>query len=421
MKTIFEERLNLLRQRHEQLLARKNEPLSPDCSGQEMFCHAGDGIYQKYRYPVLTAEHTPLEWRYDLSEKDNPYLMQRIMINAVLNAAAIRLDGRYLLVCRVEGADRKSFFAVAESPNGIDNFRFWEEPITMPDTDLPATNIYDMRLTQHEDGWIYGVFCAERHDDSRPGDLSAATATAAIARTRDLKTWERLPDLKSKSQQRNVVLHPEFVRTRIVNGKSVNGKWYAFYTRPQDGFIDTGSGGGIGWGLVDDITHAEVKEERIINARHYHTIMEVKNGEGPHPIKTDRGWLHLAHGVRTTASGLRYVLYMYMTALDDPTRVIAQPGGYLLVPEGEEYVGDVMNVAFANGWIKDPDGRVLIYYATADTRLHVAVSSVDRLIDYCMNTPEDGLTTAASVETIKWLIKKNRSLVHSCVPSVASD
>ena len=421
MKTIFEERLNLLRQRHEQLLARKNEPLSPDCSGQEMFCHAGDGIYQKYRYPVLTAEHTPLEWRYDLSEKDNPYLMQRIMINAVLNAAAIRLDGRYLLVCRVEGADRKSFFAVAESPNGIDNFRFWEEPVTMPDTDLPATNIYDMRLTQHEDGWIYGVFCAERHDDSRPGDLSAATATAAIARTRDLKTWERLPDLKSKSQQRNVVLHPEFVRTRIVNGKSVNGKWYAFYTRPQDGFIDTGSGGGIGWGLVDDITHAEVKEERIINARHYHTIMEVKNGEGPHPIKTDRGWLHLAHGVRTTASGLRYVLYMYMTALDDPTRVIAQPGGYLLVPEGEEYVGDVMNVAFANGWIKDPDGRVLIYYATADTRLHVAVSSVDRLIDYCMNTPEDGLTTAASVETIKRLIKKNRPFVRSCAPSVASD
>ena len=421
MKTIFEERLNLLRQRHEQLLARKNEQLNPDCSGQEMFCHAGDGIYQKYRYPVLTAEHTPLEWRYDLSEKDNPYLMQRIMINAVLNAAAIRLDGRYLLVCRVEGADRKSFFAVAESPNGIDNFRFWEEPVTMPDTNLPATNIYDMRLTQHEDGWIYGVFCAERHDDSRPGDLSAATATAAIARTRDLKTWERLPDLKSKSQQRNVVLHPEFVRTRIVNGKSVNGKWYAFYTRPQDGFIDTGSGGGIGWGLVDDITHAEVKEERIINARHYHTIMEVKNGEGPHPIKTDRGWLHLAHGVRTTASGLRYVLYMYMTALDDPTRVIAQPGGYLLVPEGEEYVGDVMNVAFANGWIKDPDGRVLIYYATADTRLHVAVSSVDRLIDYCMNTPEDGLTTAASVETIKRLIKKNRSFVRSCAPSVASD
>ena len=392
----FKERVAELHQWHEQLLARKNEPLPRGCSAEGLFCHAGDGIYEKYRYPVLTADHTPLEWRYDFCEKDNPYLMQRIMMNAVLNAGAIRLDGRYLLVCRVEGADRKSFFAVAESPNGIDNFRFWEEPVTMPDTEEPATNIYDMRLTQHEDGWIYGVFCAERHDDSCPGDLSAATATAAIARTRDLKTWERLPDLKSKSQQRNVVLHPEFVDGR-----------YAFYTRPQDGFIDTGSGGGIGWGLVDDITHAEVKEERIINARHYHTIMEVKNGEGPHPIKTDHGWLHLAHGVRATASGLRYVLYMYMTALDDPTRVIAQPGGYLLVPEGEEYVGDVMNVAFANGWIKDPDGRVLIYYATADTRLHVAVSSVDRLTDYCMNTPEDGLTTAASVETIKRLIRKN--------------
>ena len=300
-------------------------------------------------------------------------------------------------MCRVEGADHKSFFAVAESPNGIDNFRFWEEPITMPDNDNPATNIYDMRLTQHEDGWIYGVFCAERHDDSQPGDLSAATATAGIARTKDLKTWERLPDLKSKSQQRNVVLHPEFV----------DGK-YAFYTRPQDGFIETGSGGGIGWALVDDITHAVVEDEVIINPRHYHTIMEVKNGEGPHPLKTEKGWLHLAHGVRNTADGLRYVLYLYMTSLQDPTHVIAQPAGYFLVPEGNNYIGDVMNVAFSNGWIKDDDGRVLIYYATADTRMHVAVSSIDRLIDYCMNTPADGLTTSASVETIKRLIEKNR-------------
>ena len=300
-------------------------------------------------------------------------------------------------MCRVEGADRKSFFAIAESPNGIDNFRFWEEPITMPDNDNPATNIYDMRLTQHEDGWIYGVFCAERHDDSQPGDLSAATATAGIARTKDLKTWERLPDLKSKSQQRNVVLHPEFV----------DGK-YAFYTRPQDGFIETGSGGGIGWALVDDITHAVVEDEVIINPRHYHTIMEVKNGEGPHPLKTEKGWLHLAHGVRNTADGLRYVLYLYMTSLQDPTHVIAQPAGYFLVPEGNNYIGDVMNVAFSNGWIKDDDGRVLIYYATADTRMHVAVSSIDRLIDYCMNTPADGLTTSASVETIKRLIEKNR-------------
>jgi len=395
----FKERMIKLRQHHEELLARENKPV-------ECF---GNGIYQKYQFPILTAGHTPLEWRYDFSEQDNPYLMQRIMMNAVLNAGAIKLNGRYLLVCRVEGADRKSFFAVAESPNGIDNFRFWDEPITMPEDLIPATNVYDMRLTQHEDGWIYGVFCAERHDDSQPGNLSAATATAAIARTKDLINWERLPDLKSKSQQRNVVLHPEFIRTRMVNGKCVNGKWYAFYTRPQDGFIDTGSGGGIGWALVEDITHAEVKEEIIINPRHYHTIQEVKNGEGPAPLKTQKGWLHLAHGVRGTADGLRYVLYMYMTALDDPTRVIAQPGGWFLVPEGQEYVGDVMNVAFSNGWIMDDDGRVLIYYATADTRLHVAVSSVERLIDYCMNTPEDGLTTAASVVTIKQLIRKNKT------------
>ena len=382
----FQERVSVLRQHHEQLLIRKNKPQA-----------WGNGIYEKYEYPILTADHTPLEWRYDFSEKDNPFLVQRIMMNAVLNSGAIKLNGRYLLVCRVEGADRKSFFAVAESPNGIDNFRFWPEPITMPDTEDPATNVYDMRVTQHEDGWIYGVFCAERHDDSQPGNLSAATATAGIARTKDLITWERLDDLKSKSQQRNVVLHPEFV----------NGK-YAFYTRPQDGFIDTGSGGGIGWTLVNDITHAEVGEETIINARHYHTITEVKNGEGPHPLKTPQGWLHLAHGVRATADGLRYVLYMYMTALDDPTRVIAQPGGYFLAPEGREYIGDVMNVAFANGWIMDDDGRVLIYYATADTRMHVAVSSVERLVDYCMHTPEDGFTTSASVETIKKLIEKNR-------------
>ncbi len=383
----YQEKVQALRQRHEALLQRKNQVVE-----------GGNGIYEKYVYPILTAEHTPLEWKYDFNEKDNPFLMQRIMMNAVLNAGAIKLDGRYLLVCRVEGADRKSFFAVAESPNGIDQWRFWEEPITMPDTEDPATNIYDMRVTQHEDGWIYGVFCAERHDPSQPGNLSAATATAGIARTKDLKTWERLPDLKTKSQQRNVVLHPEFV----------NGK-YALYTRPQDGFIDTGSGGGIGWALVDDMTHAEVKEEQIIYERKYHTITEVKNGEGPHPLKTAKGWLHLAHGVRGTADGLRYVLYMYMTSLEEPTKVIAKPGGFFLVPEGDEYIGDVMNVAFANGWIKDEDGRVLIYYASADTRLHVATSSVERLVDYCMNTPEDGLTTSASVETIKKLIAKNRN------------
>ena len=394
--TPFEQKMAALRQHHEELLTRKNTPMP-----------WGNGIYEKYVHPILTADHTPLEWRYDFNEHDNPFLMQRIMMNATLNSGALKWNGPsplggegggYLLVVRVEGADRKSFFAVAESPNGIDNFRFWPEPITMPDTDDPATNIYDMRITQHEDGWIYGVFCAERHDDAQLGNLSAATATAGIARTKDLVNWERLPDLVSRSQQRNVVLHPEFV----------DGK-YAFYTRPQDGFIETGSGGGIGWALVDDITHAEVKDEIIIYERKYHTITEVKNGEGPHPLKTPKGWLHLAHGVRATADGLRYVLYMYMTALDDPTRVIARPGGFFLVPEGSEYVGDVMNVAFSNGWIADADGRVFIYYASADTRMHVATSTIDRLIDYCMNTPEDGLRTAMSVETIKSLINKNRN------------
>ena len=398
----FKEKLTALRARHEELLARPNVP--------EEF---GNGIYTRFLHPIITAEHTPLEWRYDFNEQDNPYLMQRIMMNATLNSGAIKWQGKYILVVRVEGADRKSFFAVAESPNGIDNFRFWDEPVTMPEDVVPATNIYDMRLTAHEDGWIYGLFCAERHDDSQPGDLSAATATCGICRTRDLKTWERLPDLKSPSQQRNVVLHPEFV----------DGK-YALYTRPQDGFIDAGSGGGIGWALIDSMEHAEVKEEKIINARHYHTIMEVKNGEGPHPIKTPQGWLHLAHGVRGCASGLRYVLYMYMTALDDPTRVIAQPGGYFLVPQGEEYVGDVMNVAFTNGWIADgadnaegaplggvmhqAEDRVLIYYASSDTRMHVAESTIGQLVDYCLNTPEDGFYTAKSVETIKKLVEKNR-------------
>jgi 4-O-beta-D-mannosyl-D-glucose phosphorylase len=386
--TDFFKKVEILKARHEALLSRKNEPQEWE-----------NGIYTRYKYPILTCEHTPLTWRYDFNEKDNPYLMQRIMINATLNSGAIKWNGKYVLVVRVEGADRKSFFAIAESPNGIDNFKFWDEPITMPDDIIPATNIYDMRLTQHEDGWIYGIFCAERHDDSKPADLSAATATAAIARTKDLIHWDRLPDLKTKSQQRNVVLHPEFVDNK-----------YAFYTRPQDGFIDAGSGGGIGWALADDITNAEIKEEKIINSRHYHTIMEVKNGEGPHPIKTPKGWLHLAHGVRGCASGLRYVLYMYMTALDDPTHVIAQPGGAFLVPHGDEYIGDVMNVVFANGWIADEDGTVFIYYASSDTRMHVVTSTIDKLVDYCFNTPEDGFYTSKSVEAIKKLVAKNKSL-----------
>ena len=311
----FSDKVKRLFQEHEELVTRKNEPVA-----------GGNGVITRYKYPVVTAAHTPVFWRYDLDEKSNPYLMERIGMNAALNAGAIKWEGRYLLMLRVEGADRKSFFAVAESPNGVDNFRLWDYPVVLPEDVVPATNVYDMRLTAHEDGWIYGIFCAERHDDTAlAGDLSSATATAGIARTRDLKNWERLPDLKSRSQQRNVVLHPEFV----------DGK-YALYTRPQDGFIDAGSGGGIGWALVDDITHAEVKEETIIDRRHYHTIKEVKNGEGPHPIKTPRGWLHLAHGVRACAAGLRYVLYLYMTALDDPTRLIASPGGYFMAPEGDE-------------------------------------------------------------------------------------
>jgi 4-O-beta-D-mannosyl-D-glucose phosphorylase len=384
----FQDSLNQLLQQQETLLTCKNEPIG----------HYG--LLQRYKDPVLTADHTPIAWRYDLNPATNPFLMERIMMNGVFNAGAIKWNGKYIVVARVEGADRKSFFAVAESPNGVDNFRFWERPVTMPETEEPDTNIYDMRLTAHEDGWIYGVFCSERKDPNAPaGDLSAAVAAAAIARTKDLVIWERLPDLKSKSQQRNVVLHPEFV----------NGK-YAFYTRPQDGFIDTGSGGGIGWGLVDDIEHAEVKDETIIDHRYYHTIKELKNGEGPHPIKTSKGWLHLAHGVRGCAAGLRYVLYMYMTDLEDPTKLIASPGGYFMAPEGEERVGDVSNVLFSNGWIADEDGTVFIYYASSDTRLHVAVSTVDRLVDYCLNTPVDGLRSATSVETINKLIDNNRIL-----------
>ena len=387
----YKDKIQTLRAAHEALLSRPNEPIE-----------GGNGIYTKYQYPILTAEHTPLEWRYDFNEQDNPFLMQRIMMNAVLNAGAILFEGKYTVVARVEGADRKSFFAVAQSPNGIDNWRFWPEPVTMPDgNNAPATNVYDMRLTRHEDGWIYGIFCVERHDETKPYDTSAATAAAGIARTKDLIHWERLDDLKSLCQQRNVVLHPEFV----------DGQ-YALYTRPQDGFIDTGKGGGIGWTLTPDITHAEVRNERIIYPRAYHTVYEVKNGEGPAPIKTAKGWLHLAHGVRATASGLRYVLYMYMTALDDPTRVIARPGGWFLVPEGSEYIGDVMNVAFSNGWI-ERDGKVYIYYASADTRLHVATTTVDRLLDYCLNTPEDGLTTSASVEKINALVAKNASMSKS--------
>lgn len=389
MNNIFEHRKNLILSRYEELVTRKNEPIE------------GNGVYERYKNPVVTAEMAPPFWRYDFNEATNPYFEERIGVNATLNSGAIKWGDKYVLVVRVEGSDRKSFFAVAESPNGVDNFRFWDHPITMPEDEVPGVNIYDMRLTRHEDGWIYGLFCVERHDDSQPGNLSAATATCGIARTKDLVNWERLPDLKSRSQQRNVVLHPEFV----------DGK-YALYTRPQDGFIDAGSGGGIGWALVDDITHAEIKEELIVDCRHYHTIKEVKNGEGPHPIKTLKGWLHLAHGVRGCASGLRYVLYMYMTALDEPWRPIYTPGGYLMAPVGEEYIGDVMNVLFANGWIADEDGKVFIYYASSDTRMHVATSTIDRLVDYCMNTPQDGLSTGESVKTLNRLIDSNLAIIN---------
>ena len=384
--TIFNQRLQTLTLEHKQLIEQKNEPILP-----------GNGIFERYKFPVVTAEHTPLFWRYDMSPETNPYFMERFGINGTFNAGAIKWQGKYLMVVRVEGNDRKSFFAIAESPNGIDNFRFWDYPISIPETDNPDTNIYDMRLTAHEDGWIYGIFCSERKNPNAPhGDLSSAIASAGIVRTKDLKQWERLPDLASKSQQRNVVLHPEFVR----------GK-YALYTRPQDGFIDAGSGGGIGWALVDTMENAEVKQEKIINFRHYHTIKEAKNGEGPHPIKTPKGWLHLAHGVRACAAGLRYVLYTYLTDLQEPDKLIAEPAGHLMAPTGDERIGDVSNVLFANGWIADDDGTIYIYYASCDTRMHVAVSSINRLLDYCMNTAPDGYSSATSVQILSAWIDKN--------------
>ena len=383
----YNNRLHILKKEHESLISRKNKIIFSE-----------NGIFERYKYPILTAAHTPLEWRYDLNPETNPYLMERIGVNATMNSGAIKWNGKYLIIVRVEGNDRKSFFAIAESPNGIDNFRFWEYPIHLPDTDPSETNVYDIRLTTHEDGWIYGIFCSESLDpNAAPGDLSSAIAKAGIVRTKDLKSWERLPNLISQSQQRNVVLHPEFV----------NGK-YALYTRPQDNFIDAGNGGGIGWALIDDITHAEVKEEIIINHRHYHTIKEVKNGEGPHPIKTPKGWLHLAHGVRVCAAGLRYVLYLYMTSLEDPTKVIAEPGGFLLAPMGEERIGDVSNVLFSNGWIADEDGTVYIYYASSDTRMHVATSTIDRLVDYCLHTPADEFRSTASVKNICKLVEANK-------------
>lgn len=387
----FETRYKILTDAYHQLVERENE------KEQSL-----NGIYCRYKYPIITPGHIPLTWKYDFNPASNPHLLERIGINATFNAGAIKFNGKYLLIVRVEGVDRKSFFAVAESANGIDGFKFWDKPIVLPETDEPDTNVYDMRVIAHEDGWIYGLFCTERKDPSAPvHDQSMAVAQCGIARTKDLITWERLADLKTPSpQQRNVVLHPEFVDGR-----------YAFYTRPQDGFIESGKGGGIGFGLSKSIENAVVEEEIIVDNKNYHTVYEAKNGMGPEPIKTEHGWLFLAHGVRNTAAGLRYVLYMFMTALDDVTKVIHKPAGYFLAPEGDERIGDVSNVVFSNGWILDEDGRVLIYYASSDTRMHVVTSTLDLLTEYVINTPQDGFRSAASVKNIIQNIENNRSFV----------
>ncbi len=390
MKNSFEHRLELLQKNWSRLIHAPNK-----------IVEGGNGIYDRYKHPVLTAAHTPIFWRYDLDSQTNPYLMERFGINAVFNAGAIKWKNKYIVMARVEGTDRKSFFAIAESPNGIDQFQFWDHPVTMPETNDPDVNVYDIRLVEHEDGWIYGLFCTERKDREAPSfDQSAAVAACGIARTKDLKNWERLDDLQTPSpQQRNVVLHPEFVQGR-----------YAFYTRPQDGFINAGSGGGIGFGLSDSIEHACIIEETIIDPKQYHTVYEVKNGQGPAPIKTDKGWLHLAHGVRNTASGLRYTLYLFLTSLEELTRITHKPGGYFMAPQGEEGLGDVFNVVFSNGWIAEEDGKVFIYYASSDTRLHVATTTVEKLLDYVINTPPDGLRTGSSVKTLNALINKNMEL-----------
>lgn len=388
----FEQRLEGLFNAHELLLCKANKPVT-----------GGNGVFQRWQNPIITADHVPLPWRYDLDPKSNPFLMERIGVNATFNSGAIFRNNKYHLVVRVEGNDRKSFFAVAESENGIDNFMFWDYPVQMPETLDPDTNVYDMRLVEHQDGYVYGLFCTERKDPDLPDDLSAAVAQCGIARTKDLKNWQRLPDLITYSgQQRNVVLHPEFI----------DGK-YALYTRPQDGFISVGNGGGIGWGLTDSMEHAEIDQELLVDFKQYHTITEVKNGQGPAPIKTEKGWLHLAHGVRNTAAGLRYVLYLFMTELDRPWMVSHKPAGHFLAPQGDERIGDVSNVVFSNGWIVNDRSEVFIYYASSDTRMHVATSSIEQLLDYVTKTPEDGLRSAKSVQQIYQLIDKNLTLMKS--------
>lgn len=390
---VFDERLRYLVQEHNSLTDRKNSKLK-----------GGNGIFDRYRYPVITNEHTPLFWRYDLNHNTNPYLMERIGVNCAFNPGAIELNGKIYLVVRVEGTDRKSFFAVAESDNGIDNFKFWNYPVVMPETENPDVNVYDMRLVKHEDGWIYGLFCTERKDPAAlSGDTSSAVAACGIARTRDLRDWERLPDLKTSSpQQRNVVLHPEFIKGR-----------YALYTRPQDGFIDTGKGGGIGFGYTASMENACIDEEILMECKEYHTIKEVKNGQGPAPIKTPKGWLHIAHGVRDTAAGLRYVVYAFLSDLEHPEQVTKRPGGFLIAPEGEERIGDVSNVVFCNGAVARANGDILIYYASSDTRCHVAATTVDKMLDYVMNTPEDPLRSYACVQQRIELISRNLELLSS--------
>lgn len=386
----FEKRKSELTERYEALVTKKNNP-SDD----------SNGVYTRYENPVITAEHAPLTWRYDFNYDTNPFFMERLGVNAAFNAGAIEHNGKICLVVRVEGNDRKSFFAVAESDNGIDNFRFRDYPILLPDTCPEETNVYDMRLTKHEDGYIYGVFCSESKDTSS-NDLSAAIAQAGIVRTKDLENWERLPNLKSKSpQQRNVVLHPEFV----------DGK-YAFYTRPQDDFIQTGSGGGVCFGLCEDITNPVIcTEEKVVSPRLYHTITESKNGAGAVPIKTPKGWIHIAHGVRNTAAGLRYVIYVFATDLNDPSKLIASPSGVFIVPQGIERVGDVSNVVFTNGAVAKENGDVFIYYASSDTRLHVATTTIEKLMDYTFNTPSDPLRSVDCVKQRSELIRKNLEIL----------
>ena len=385
-KTTFAAKLKALQRTHARLISRRNRPRRD-----------GNGIFDRYENPVLTSEHTPLEWRYDFNHATNPHLMTRLGVNSVFNVGAMEFGKKIILMARVEGWDRKSFFAVAESKTGVDDFQFWDYPVSMPELDFEETNLYDMRLVQHEDGWIYGLFCAECHDASRPTDLSAAIARCGVARTHDLMKWERLADLRTPAlHQRNCVLHPEFV----------DGK-YAFYTRPMSDFAATGSGDGIGWGLCDDITKPIITGERIIDPRYYHTIKEGKNGLGPTPIKTQKGWLHLAHGVRNTAAGMRYVLYVFLCDLSDPPKVVHAPGGYFLAPENDERVGDVSNVVFANGWVARKNGDVFIYYGSSDTRTHVATTTIEKLLDYCENTPPDGMRSKVCVEQRCKLIEKN--------------